>query len=228
MKGRKTLLFLHGYLSSSKSFYYQQKFFERDFNVYIPDLKGFGENVGMDYPYSLSDYLQEVREYMYKFGINTPNVVAHSFGARIVIKGASEDSELFNKLVLTGAAGLRAKPSLRKTAKKFAFNVAKRFCKKEKLKRFYSSDYQTLSPVMQKSFIKIVNENLDERLKYIDNPTLLVFGEKDKETPLYMAKRFNSEIKNSTLTVIKGAGHFCFIDSPIKFNGEVREFLLSK
>ncbi len=182
----------------------------------------------MEYPYALSDYLEEVKEYMYKFGIVQPSVVAHSFGARIVIKGASEEKQLFNKLVLTGAAGLKSKPTVKRTLKKLAFNVAKKFFSKEKLTRFYSSDYNNLSPIMQKSFIKIVTEHLDDRLEYIENPTLLVFGDKDRETPLYMAKRLNRGIKNSKLLVIKGAGHFCFIDSPIKFNGEVREFLLSK
>ena len=196
--------------------------------MFIPDLKGFGENVGMEYPYALSDYLEEVKEYMYKFGIIQPSVVAHSFGARIVIKGASEDNQLFNRLVLTGAAGLKSKPTVKLTLKKLAFNVAKKFFSKEKLTRFYSSDYNSLSPIMQESFIKIVNEYLDERLNHIENPTLIVFGDKDRETPLYMAKRLNCGIKNSKLLVVKGAGHYCFIDSPMKFNGEVREFLLSK
>ena len=70
-------------------------------------------------------------------------------------------------------------------------------------------------------------EHLDGRLKDIVNPTLLIFGDKDKETPLYMARRLKNGIAGSRLIVIKGAGHFCFIDRPIKFNMEVKEFLLS-
>ena len=81
---------------------------------------------------------------------------------------------------------------------------------------------------MQKSFIKIVNEHLDYTLPKIKNQTLIVFGSEDKETPLYMAKKLHKNIKNSKLVIIKGAGHFCFIDNPNKFNLEVREFLLSK
>jgi pimeloyl-ACP methyl ester carboxylesterase len=56
----------------------------------------------------------------------------------------------------------------------------------------------------------------------------LIFGENDKDTPLYMAKRFNSGIKNSKLVILKDAGHFAFVDKSIKFNLEMREFLLSK
>jgi pimeloyl-ACP methyl ester carboxylesterase len=99
--------------------------------------------------------------------------------------------------------------------------------KKEKLKRFYSQDYNSLSPVMQQSFIKIVNEHLDDRLNLITAPTLAVVGKNDKDTPLYMAKKIAKGVKNGKLTVINGAGHFAFVDKPYIFNVEVREFLLS-
>ena len=81
---------------------------------------------------------------------------------------------------------------------------------------------------MKESFIKIVNEHLDYTLSGIYNQTLIVNGEKDRETPLYMAKRLNSGIKNSKLVIIEKAGHFSFIDNPERFNMEVRDFLLSK
>lgn len=221
------MLFLHGYLSSGKSFYYQTRFFERDFNVYAPDLKGFGNNPDMPYPYSLDDYIAEIKEYIYKNGLTCPHVIAHSFGARIAIKAASVEPDLFAKLVLTGAAGLKPKTTFKKAVKRAAYKTLKRFFPKEKLKCFFSSDYNALSPVMQISFKKIVNEHLGDRLNGIKNPTLLVFGKNDKETPLYMAKRLNAGIAGSKLIVIDGAGHFCFTDKPNKFNMEVKEFLLS-
>lgn len=220
-------MFLHGYLSSGKSFYYQTRFFERDFNVYAPDLKGFGDNPDMPYPYALDDYVNEVKEFIYKKGLICPHVIAHSFGARIAIKAASEDDRIFNKLVLTGAAGLKPKTTFKKAIKRAAYKTLKRFLPKERLTVFFSSDYNALSPVMRESFKKIVNEHLDDRLKEIKNPTLLVFGKNDKETPIYMAKRLNAGIAGSRLIVIDGAGHFCFIDKPNKFNMEVKEFLLS-
>ena len=81
--------------------------------------------------------------------------------------------------------------------------------------------------MMKKSFIKIVNEILDEYLGFIQNQTLIINGDKDTETPLYMAKKLNENIPNSTLLMFKGATHFCFLDKPNKFNMEVKEFILS-
>ena len=201
-------------------------FFARDFNVFAPDLKGFGENAGMDFPYSLDDYIAEVKEYIYKNGLKKPHVIAHSFGGRIVIKAASYDSDLFERIVLTGAAGLKPKFNFKKFIKRKTFAVLKKFIPKEKLNAFYSKDYRLLSPVMKESFIKIVNEELDDRLRFIKNPTLIINGKKDKETPIDTAKRLNAGIRGSKLVILPDAGHFCFIDAPFKFNSEVKEFLL--
>ena len=218
---------MHGYLSSSKSFAYQIPFFERDFFVYAPDLKGFGENPLMNYPYSLDDYVSDLIGYMQTNGIEKPHVIAHSFGARIVLKACLK-GDLFDKIVITGGAGLKPKNTLTKSVRKCFFNIAKHFVPKQKLLRFYSSDYLSLNGVMRESFKKIVSENLDYTLPYINNKTLLIYGDKDKETPLYMAKKLKSGIKNSSLNIYGDAGHFCFIDKPLTFNMEVREFLLSQ
>ncbi len=226
-KENRQILFLHGYLSSGKSFYNQISYFSRDFEVFAPDLKGFGQNLDMPYPYSLDDYINEVAEYSYKHGLVKPHVVAHSFGGRITIKGTATKRLDFDKIILTGSAGLKPKNTLKKSVKKLCFNIAKTFVKKENLTSFYSSDYLALSSVMKQSFVKIVNEHLDGYLGLIQNQTLIINGENDRETPLYMAKKLKANIPNSTLLVFKDASHFCFIDKPNKFNMEVKEFILS-
>ncbi len=218
---------MHGYLSNSKSFSYQIGYFEKDFNVHAIDLKGFGENTDMRYPYSLDDYIKEVKDYINKKGLKKPHVIAHSFGGRIVLKSAFLDPTLFDKIVLTGSAGLKPKRSVRYYVKKSAFKVLKIFIKKDKLKGFYSSDYLALSPMMRESFKKIVSEHLDYTLQGITNQTLIINGQCDTETPVYTAKKLNRNIKNSKLILLNNAGHFCFVDKPYTFNREVREFLLS-
>ena len=182
----------------------------------------------MEYPYSLTDYVKSVKEYMQKKCIIYPHVIALSFGARIVIKALSEDKDLFDKVVITGGAGLKPKNSFKKTIKKAVFRTLKPFLGKERLAGFYSKDYLALSPVMKESFIKIVNEHLDDKLVLLNGKKmLLIYGEKDNQTPLYMAKRINHAVRGSILSVYKNAGHFAFVDCPLKFNLEVKEFLLS-
>ncbi|MBR2614808.1 MAG: alpha/beta hydrolase [Clostridia bacterium] len=225
---KKTIVFLHGYLSNKESFNLNINYLKKYFNCFAFDLTGFGEGKNMDYPYSLDDYIKEVKEKLKENNIKKPHIIAHSFGARIALKLASQNKNFFDKMVITGGAGLKPKKTLKKVIKRWLFKFLKIFLPKERLKGFYSKDYNSLSPVMQKSFVKIVNEHLDGRLSKIENKTLLIYGSLDKETPLYMAKRFNKNIKNSSLFVIKGAGHFCFVEKPDLFNFTVKEFLLKK
>lgn len=219
---------MHGYLSCGNSFYYQTEYFKSLFNVYAPDLTGFGDNKYMPYPYSLDDYVESVYKYIKDNRLVKPHVIAHSFGARVVIKAVSKYPELFDKIVITGGAGLKPRFSLKRWIRRNTFKFLKIFLPKSKLHRFYSKDYVSLSPVMKQSFIKIVNEHLDGYLKSIKNQVLLIYGKKDKETPIYMAKKLHENIQDSKLTVYNNAGHFAFIDCPRKFNMEVREFLLSQ
>ncbi len=195
--------------------------------VFAPDLTGFGTNQEMPYPYSLDDYIESVNKYIKENGIINPFIVAHSFGGRIAIKGIATKKLECKKLVLTGCAGLKPKRTLKKAVKKTCFCLLKRFIKKEKLTKFYSKDYLMLNETMRKSFVKIVSEHLDGYLSEINVKTLIINGRCDKETPLYMAKKLNKNINDSTLKVFDGCGHFCFLDKPNKFNMEVREFLLS-
>ncbi len=221
------MLFLHGYLSDGNSFALQKQYLSSCFKVFTPDLKGFGKNTGMPYPYSLKDYADEVMEYIKANGLVKPHVIAHSFGGRVALKVIERHPNAFDKLVLTDSAGLKPKRTFKKVIKRCVFKVLRLFIKREKLISFYSKDYQALSPVMRQSFNLIVNEHLDHILKRVNNNTLIINGSLDKDTPIYMAKRFNKGIKNSKLIILEGAGHFSFIDKPLKYNMEVKEFLLS-
>ena len=152
------------------------------------------------------------------------DVIAHSFGGRIAVKLISL-GENVNRLVLTGSAGLKPKRKLKYYFKVYSYKAIK-WCLSEKTRRkFGSRELKSLSGNLRASYYKIVNEHLDSEVKKIKNETLLVFGENDKETPLYMAKRFNKYILNSNLYVMKNSGHFCFNENAKEFNIIVNEFL---
>ncbi|HVF31454.1 MAG TPA: alpha/beta fold hydrolase, partial [Acidimicrobiales bacterium] len=59
----------------------------------------------------------------------------------------------------------------------------------------------------------------------IDVPTLLVYGDNDVRAPLPVAERLHASIAGSRLVVLGGAGHVCNVESPERFNEEVRQFL---
>ena len=72
----------------------------------------------------------------------------------------------------------------------------------------------------------MVMAKADQRdlLPRIDIPTLLIWGELDARSPLYVAEQFEQEIPGAQLTVIGGAGHVSNLERPEEFNRAVRDF----
>ncbi len=63
-------------------------------------------------------------------------------------------------------------------------------------------------------------------LTTIKVPTLLLWGEGDRRSPLSVAEQFHAAIPDSELRVIPGAGHISNMEKPDDFNASVRRFLL--
>jgi pimeloyl-ACP methyl ester carboxylesterase len=67
---------------------------------------------------------------------------------------------------------------------------------------------------------------VDQRdlLPRVEVPTLLIWGELDARSPLYVARQFEAEIADTTLVLLPGAGHVTNLEQPERFNEAVREF----
>lgn len=57
-------------------------------------------------------------------------------------------------------------------------------------------------------------------------PTLLLWGEDDRRSPLDVAERFRDSIPHAELVVIRGAGHVSNMERPEEFDAQVRRFCL--
>jgi pimeloyl-ACP methyl ester carboxylesterase len=63
-------------------------------------------------------------------------------------------------------------------------------------------------------------------LNTIKVPTLLLWGDGDRRSPLSVAEQFHALIPDSELRVIPGAGHVSNMEKPDDFNANVLRFLL--
>lgn len=220
---KKFIVFLHGWGADKNSFLWLKDYFD-GYSLVFVDFYGFGESSEPAKPYYLSDYVAGVYELISKFEVDELILVGHSFGGRVAIKFAflhQFEYKVF-KLCLVDSAGMKPRRGIKYHINVFRYKHLKQKAKlnsslKTKLDKFGSSDYKKLSLVMKQTFVNIVNENLEYNAKIIVNPTLIVWGEKDRETKLFMARRLNKLIKNSKLEIIKDAGHFSFLDERQEF-----------
>lgn len=220
------MVFFHGYGASKECFLRQINYFSRAYRVTAFDFAGFGESHPLGRPYSVSDYADETEEFLFSLGIKKPHVVAHSFGGRVALKMAGR-SDCFNKLLITGGAGVVKKRGAAYKLKVAAYRAAKQIAPIYAEKHFGSAEYRSLSPVMKESYKKIVNEDLVKTAENIRSETLFVYGEKDKETPAEYGGILKNAVKNSSLIIMKGCGHFAFSDDFYRFNMLAEEFFAS-
>jgi pimeloyl-ACP methyl ester carboxylesterase len=216
-------LLLHGWGCNADTFNDLQVELSKSFKVFAVSFPGFG---GSDEPKSVwgcHEYADWTEKFIQKMNIQNPIVLGHSFGGRISL--ILNANVRISKLILTGCAGL-----ITENKKASASKYIPKFLKKGIVKRFFiwllgSEDYKNTSPSMREIFKKVVNEDLESYAKHVYVPTLLLWGENDKATPLEMGKKFLSLIIGSNLKVIKNSGHYAFLDQKDEFLDSVNEFI---
>lgn len=217
----ENIVFLHGWGASASAFLFVAKRFCGDHRVTVIDFAGFGESEEPSTPYGVPEYTNDVLKLLEHIGIKRAVVVGHSFGGRVCLELSAKHSEYVRKLVLVDSAGLKPRRRLKYYVK---IGIHK-LLRKLGLKGLSgSSDYKVLSPIMRESFKLVVNYDQTPLLKNISCPTAIFWGDKDRETPPYMAHRLNRGIADSEIFWLSG-GHFSYADDPKKFVLILRAFI---
>ena len=80
-------------------------------------------------------------------------------------------------------------------------------------------------PAMLESQLLVMAEaDLSDVLPRIEVPTLLIWGEEDARSPLYVARQFDDAIADAELLVIPEAGHCSTLERPERVNEAIRDF----
>ncbi len=225
--GKNTVVFLHGWGGSIQSFAPVAK--RLDATCYLIDLYGFGDSTlskAMDiYEYAIQLYLFFIEKGLHHF-----TLVGHSFGGRIAILLASVFNLEISNLVLVDSAGLKYKFNLITYMRVQKYKIAKvlhswHLISDAKMQKFGSKDFINTSGALRITFVKVVNQHLDYIVPRITIPTLIVWGTKDKQTPLYMAHRLHCNIVGSGVVFYNGSGHFSYLQNLPNFVAVLNNFV---
>ena len=216
------LIFLHGWGNDSSFFDTLAGFLADSRECHLIDLPGFGKSKKPDSVWGTKDYARCIVDYLKSHNIEHADILGHSVGGRIALRIAVYFPEYLNDLILISSAGIKSKKFifkrlkiylLKKIAKIFKFMdriIGKDFFKSKYSSKFASRDYLNAGD-LKSIFIKIVNEDQESELKDVKAKTLLIWGDKDTETPVDMGETFSKKIKNSELVVLNGKDHFPFL-----------------
>ncbi len=192
--------------------------------VYVPKIPGFdapdpneiwGNQEYATYVKNLSDKYFKNKNY-FLFG--------SSFGGGLSIKLAITNSKNISGIVLCSAArvGKSTNPII-KTILTVLAKIGKIFFLVPSVGKFYrrvlyklagAQGFNQVNEHMKKIFKKVVSENFRDSVKNIKTPTLILWGDIDKLTPVENAYFLHNSIKNSKIKVFKNEGHRLPYDRP--------------
>lgn len=231
---QKSVLFLHGWGDSSKSFQTLANVLASKFTVLMVDLPGFGETQRPKTAWGIVEYARFVDKFLKKINTSPEIIIGHSNGGAIAIVMIGSQINSAKKLILLASSGVRTGSGIKKNILKVSAKAASVTIKilpkhsqksvKEKLYKTIGSDYLVV-PGMEESFKKVVGYDVVSKAKKISIPTLLIYGDQDSSTPISQAKILNDSIENSKLEIIHGASHFVHIDQFDQVKTRIVEFI---
>ncbi len=217
--GRKTIAFIHGWGADKYNLGMIYDPLISKYRIISVDLPGFGKSPAPGKTIGSPEYAEILKSFFKKLNICEINYVGHSFGGKIGIILAAESNSIIRRLVLIDSTGIRSRHSPLYHLRVGSYKILKFFIRHfgsdagrlEKLKsKFGSTDYKNAAG-MRDILVRQVNEDFSGILKKIECPVFLYWGEKDRDTPLWMAKKMKRLIGDSALYVVKGGGHFSFL-----------------
>jgi len=210
---------------------------KKPFRIYAIDLPGVEGSQVIESP---SDFRIRVQA---KTVINALNqecsrwtLVGNSLGGWVAIWMALDNPSQVYRLVLTGSTGFKSHFS--SALKKFE-NLTL-----ESLKTFHKMSYFEPRKISDRIYMKVLNrinnssaktilsaqeddDYLDDKLSSLRTKTYLLWGDKDKVSPVRVGELFHQEIRNSTFKVVPRCGHLIHNECPEELFSVIQKFTRS-
>jgi len=231
--GDKNVCLLHGWgANTEKLKNLGQELTKLGWSVFIAKIPFFDAPEAKK-AWSLADFSAEIEKQTTDYFKKEPYFLfGHSFGGRIAIYLAAKPAANLKGIILCSTAGIsrtslakrsffiilskglapfkKLFPSLTPSFKKITYRLAR------------ASDYsQISSEVKKETFRQIIAENLKDKVHLIKIPTLILWGELDKVTPLKDAYFFHSKISSSVLKSFPDEGHCLPYHQPDRLAKEI-------
>ena len=192
----------------------------------LADLPGFGDSDEPPRAYSVRDYVEFCLALLDAHGLDSAHYFGHSLGGRIGLMLAADYPQRVRGLALSNSAGIKVEPRLAQKLRLALYRGARKSLEtvgasgvKDRLQRMYarrygSADYRQASPIMRATLVNIVNQDLLDCARRAAAPTILIWGDADQDTPLWMGRKLEASMPDAALIVHQGAGHYAYLDEP--------------
>ncbi len=219
------LILLHGLSGSGRWWGRNVPVFADSFRTYSVDLPGFGQSRGVRWS-RLDSIADRLADWLVDEDLPRAHVAGHSLGGAVAARLAARHPDRVDRLVLVDAA-IRPRGTRTITRPGHIMHSISR----ESLGfgSLLMRDFLRCNP---RSFVAATVDALqtdwEPRLRRIDAPTLVIWGERDAITPLAFGREITAVVPDARLITIAEAGHNPMWERAEAFNAEVLRFLAER
>ena len=243
-EGPPVVLLHGGFGFDSRSWRRQLHTLSDKFTVVAWDAPGSGRSSDPPDTFRLPDYADCLAGFITVLGLTSVNMVGLSFGAALALELYRRYPDVLRTLVLAGAyAGWAGSLRREVVEERLARAIREQHVAPQDWVPGYIPGMLTeaapqeivdevmrlmcdVHPAANVTALRAMAEaDLRDVLARIRVPTLLLYGDADRRSPLSVAEDLHARIPGSTLVVLPGVGHLSNIEAADRFNREVRAFL---
>jgi pimeloyl-ACP methyl ester carboxylesterase len=252
-----TIVVVHGYRGDHHGLEPVVKLLP-DFHIVSPDLPGFGESTPMtEEPHSIEGYGEWLREFVGELGLTGEILLGHSFGSIVVSHAVAAGLPAKGVILINPIADDPSKVA-GIGATRFYYAVARRVPERaarvwlsnplvvqgmstklaktrdRQLRRFihgqhhaYFSAFGSRESIVE-GFDASLSTTVAAVAERIEQPVLLVAGERDEVAPLDGQFRLLEAFPDARLDVIPGVGHLIHYETPDAAAHAIRAFVAER
>lgn len=211
------LILLHGNGESNEYFVNQIDYFSDSFRVIAVDTRGHGKSPRGEKPFTISQFADDLKDFLDSLGIEKAVILGFSDGANIAVAFALKYQNYVEKLILNGGnlnpGGVKGIYQIPICISYYIVSFISLFDKKAVRKK------EMLGLMVNQPDFK------ENELSEIHVPTLVIAGTNDMIKEEHTIS-IHKAIKNSRLCLLEG-DHFIALKNSLEFNEKVKAFLLN-
>jgi 3-oxoadipate enol-lactonase len=222
------LVLLHGYPLDHTIWDELVLLLQKDFDLIIPDLRGFGQTQAIDKVYTIDDMAADVLELLDYVNLDKVYIVGHSMGGYIALAFARLYPTRTLGLGLISSQALADSPEQKEkryaTAKQVAQEgvsavegMAEKLTTNAGLQKTIRSIIQRQKPAGIIGALKALAERSDSTplLPTFSFPVTLIHGEADALIPIDRARDIKNVISHAHLLQLPDVGHMPMMENPL-------------
>lgn len=224
----KPLVLVHGYPLDHTIWDEVVPLLENDFDMILPDLRGFGQSDVVESQYKIVDMAADIAGLLDQLGIEKAAIAGHSMGGYISLAFARAYPERVLGLGLV-ASQAPADPSekaqgryeaaaeiMKTGVKPVAESMPAKLTPDERVQAFARSLIAAQPPAGLAGALKAMADRDDSTssLSGFQFPVVLVHGEADELIPVQRAHDIKAAIPHATLMTLADGGHMPMMENP--------------